>query len=122
MAFLRAELQATWTGPLPPPAALQAFDEAAPGSAALIIQEFQAEAAHRRALELGQAKLIARETHVGQALAIAYALAALGVAAYAASVGAEWIGSIVGGGVILSGIVAFLRGRATPPREPPQEP
>jgi len=79
----------------------------------LILGEFQAEASHRRAMERQQGNLIVRETHIGQALAIVFGLACLGVAAYAAFVGATWIGAIVGGGVIVSGMVALL-GRKAP--------
>ena len=41
--------------------------------------------------------------------AVAFSLAALLVAAYAAYVGAQWIGGVVGGGVIVSGIWALRR-------------
>ena len=51
------------------PAVLQAFEEAAPGTARLIVEEFQREAAHRRSLEARQAGFVVRETHIGQALA-----------------------------------------------------
>ncbi len=104
-----------WSGPLPSPAALEAFEQAVPGAGKLILEEFNAEASHRRALERQQGNLIVRETHVGQVLAIVFALACLAVAAYAASVHAEWIGAIVGGGVIVSGMVALLGRRQSKP-------
>lgn len=109
-ARIAIQTRQEWSGPLPPPQALEAFEQIAPGTAAKIIEEFQAEAAHRRALEVKQTDLIVRETHLGQASAIVFALSALGVAGYAAYIGAEWIGAIVGGGVIVSGIIA-LRSR-----------
>lgn len=102
-----------WSGPLPPPAALQAFEEIAPGTADKIVAQFQTEAEHRRDMERAQARLTIGETFLGQGSAIVFALAALGVAGYSAYVGAEWIGSIVGGGVIVSGILA-LRGKQQP--------
>lgn len=102
--------QEAWSGPLPPPAALQAFEDVAPGTAEKIVAEFQAEADHRRRSERQQGWLIVFETIIGQVSAIVFALSALGVAAYAAYVGAQWIGAIIGGGVIVGGIVA-LRNR-----------
>ncbi len=39
-------------------------------------------------------------------------MAGLGVAAYAVHEHAEWVASILGGGVISSGVIAFLRGKA----------
>lgn len=100
-----------WSGPLPPPQALQAFEDIAPGTAAKIIDEFQAEAAHRRQQERRQFWLVGTETLVGQFSAIVFALGALGVAGYAAYMGAQWIGAIVGGGVIVGGIIALRTGR-----------
>jgi len=104
-----------WTGPLPPPDAIEAFESVVPGAGMMILEEFRSEAAHRRAMERQQGNLIVRETHIGQFLAIVFALAALAVAVYAASVGATWIGSIVGGGVIVSGMVALLGSRRSAP-------
>ena len=103
---MRADL---WQGPLPPPQALQAFEDIAPGTAQKIIDEFQAEAAHRRHLEHRESKFVRAETHIGQAIALIFSLAALAVAGYAASTGAQWVGGVVGGGVIVSGIWALRR-------------
>lgn len=99
-----------WSGPLPPPAALQAFEDISPGSAAKIIDEFQHEAAHRRDMDRRAATFATTEGLIGQVSAIVFALGGLGVAAYAAFVGAEWVAGIIGGGVIVSGIIA-LRGQ-----------
>lgn len=108
---LVAERTEAWSGPLPPPAALQAFEEIAPGTAAKIVEEFQAEAAHRRGQERRQSQLVAVETIIGQVSAILFALGGLGVVGYSAFVGAEWIGSIMGGGMIVGGIVALRSGK-----------
>jgi uncharacterized membrane protein len=112
-ARLVTQRQESWSGPLPPPQALQAFEDIAPGTAAKIIEEFQAEAAHRRSQENAQLRLVAAETLIGQVSAILFALGGLAVTAYAAFVGAEWIGSIVGGGMIVSGVIALRAGRGT---------
>lgn len=100
-----------WSGPLPPPGALQAFEDVCPGSAAQIVEEFRTEAAHRRQLERQRGALAVRETHVGQALAAVFSLSALAVAAYAAYVGAEFIGTVIGGTMIVGVTVALIRGR-----------
>ena len=100
-----------WIGPLPPPAALDAFEQIAPGTAAKIVDEFQAEAAHRRHRENRRDRAVFIETFIGQASAIVFALGGLGVATFAAVHDAQWIGSIIGGGVIVSGIVALRTGR-----------
>jgi hypothetical protein len=82
-----------------------------PGAASLIIAQFMAEAERRRKQEDREARLRVGETHIGQLSAMVFALAALGVALYAAHVHAQWIGSIVGGGIIVSGITALRSGR-----------
>jgi uncharacterized membrane protein len=101
-----------WQGPLPPPDALRAFEEACPGAAKDILQEFKAEADHRRKQEDREARLQVRQSLIGQLSALIFGLAALGVAGFAALHGAQWLGGIVGGGVIVSGMVALLSGRS----------
>ena len=106
---------ASWEGPLPPPQALQAFEEAHPGSAAIIVAEFQAETAHRRRQEQQQADLIVRETHVGQALAFLFSAGCLGVAGYAIHEHQAIVGGFLGTTGIVAGILAFIRGRSSTP-------
>lgn len=110
----RLHIQATrseWSGPLPSPAHLEAFEQVAPGSAAIILHEFQTEAGHRRELEGGAQRLMGRETLLGQCLAIIFAVGCLGATVYAISQGAQWAASILGGGVILGGVTVFIKGR-----------
>ncbi len=49
---------------------------------------------------------------MNQLSALLFGLAALGMAAFAAHERASWIGGIVGGGVIISGVFAFINGRS----------
>ena len=102
---------AGWQGPLPPPDALQAFEDIEPGAAAQIIEEFRAEAAHRRKQEDREARLRVRETHVGQGLAIAFVVMMVGLIAFAIWMRAPWVAGVLGTGVIAAGVVAFIRGR-----------
>jgi uncharacterized membrane protein len=98
-----------WQGPLPHPAVLREFDALVPKGAERIFEQFEKEASHRRDFEQKQLKFAIRDSHIGQGLAAIYAVGAFGVTAYAISVGANWIAAILGGGTIVSGIVAFLR-------------
>lgn len=109
-AEVKLELEA-WKGPLPHPASLQAFEDIAPGTALKIINEFQAEAAHRRKLEKHQAFWMMAEGYIGQFSAIVFALTALGVATYAIYMGAEWAGAIIGG-TMITGCIFALRSRS----------
>jgi uncharacterized membrane protein len=101
-----------WSGPLPPPAALQAFEDIVPGSAVQIIDEFRAEAAHRRHLEVRQTSLVVRETHIGQFLAIFFVILMIMIIAFAIWMKAEWVAGLLGTGVIAAGVVAFIKGRS----------
>ena len=111
-------VSAHWSGPLPPPNELAAFDQIVPGGAERIFKQFEEEGDHRREMEKSNARFLIRDTHVGQLLAGLYAVCAFGVTAYAISRGAEWAAVILGGGTIVGGVVAFLRrrGATSPPR------
>jgi uncharacterized membrane protein len=102
---------ASWSGPLPPPAALEAFEKIVPGAAGRIVDEFQKESDHRRRLERREASFVQWDTHIGQALAIVFALSAFGVVAFAIYRNAPWVAGVLGASVIGAGVVAFLRGR-----------
>ena len=100
-----------WEGPLPPPQALEAFERAVPGSAELIVQEFVTEAHHRRELEKKEGSLIFIDNFVGRASAIAFAAGGFGVTSLAIVYDSPWVGGIVGGGMIVSGMAVLLKGR-----------
>ena len=78
-----------------------------PGAAARILDEWEAEAAHRRAFERRAVVIEGFERIGGRILAFAFAVAALGVAVYLASIGAEWASGLIGTGTIAS-VVASL--------------
>lgn len=94
---------------MPSPQALERFEQVAPGSAAVIIAQFQAEAEHRRKLEDRDQRFIIRDSHGGQILAGLFAAGSLSLAAYSVAQGAYWVAAFIGGGTIVAGITAFLR-------------
>jgi uncharacterized membrane protein len=102
-------VSAGWSGPLPPPAALDEFNRIVPGGAERIFAQFEAEGAHRRELEQRQSKFVVRDTHIGQVLAGLFALSGLGVSALAIYYGREWAATLIGGGTIAPIVYAFLR-------------
>ncbi|WP_165820194.1 DUF2335 domain-containing protein [Microvirga sp. KLBC 81] len=103
------QVQQHWSGPLPDPETLAAFDQIVPGGAARIFDQFEKEADHRRALERSQTRFVIRDTHIGQALAGTFALAGLSVAAFAIYAGAQWAATIIGGSVLVPIVYAFLK-------------
>ena len=103
------QIQQHWSGPLPPPQTLAAFDEIVPGGASRIFDQFEKEADHRRELETKQAQFVVRDTLIGQILAGTFAVSGLLVAAFAIYMGAQWAATVIGGGVLVPIVYAFLR-------------
>ena len=102
-------VSAGWSGPLPPPAALDEFNRIVPGGAERIFAQFEAEGTHRRELERRQSKFVVRDVHIGQALAGLFALSGLAVSAFAIYYDKPWAATIIGGGTIGPIVYAFLR-------------
>lgn len=102
-------VSAGWSGPLPPPAALEEFNRIVPGGAERIFAQFEAEGKHRRELEQRQSKLAVREIHIGQVLAGLFALGCLAVSAFAIYLDKPWVATIFGSGTIAIVVGAFLR-------------
>jgi uncharacterized membrane protein len=113
----RQILSAGWSGPLPPPAALDEFNRIVPGGAERIFAQFEAEGARRRELERRQSKFVVRDVHIGQGLAGLFALSGLAVAALAIVYNAPWAATIIGGGTIGPIVYAFLRQTWKQPNE-----
>lgn len=81
---------AQWSGPLPPPEALQKFNEVIPGGAERILKMAELEQRHRFERE-GQALVAAvSDTKRGQWLGAVVAVVAIGGAVAAAFAGAHW--------------------------------
>ncbi len=88
---------------------LREFDSLVPNGAERIFTQFEKEAEHRRAIEAQDMRFTIRDSHIGQALAGLYALAAFSVTGFAIYMGAYWVAGLLGGGTIVGGVVAFLR-------------
>lgn len=108
------EVTEQYRGPLPPPRLLREFDEAVPGSAAKILDNWHEESLHRRQLERdesqsardGLLKQLAYQAR-GQRSALTVALAGFGVAAYALRLGFPWAAVSIAG-ANLTGIVSIF--------------
>ncbi|MGL4490367.1 MAG: DUF2335 domain-containing protein [Rhizobiaceae bacterium] len=97
-----------WSGPLPPPSILADFDNVVENGAERIMAAWESETNHRRALEIKSLNSSVADSFFGKLAALIFVLTALGVSAYAASIGAQWLGVILGGGVIGSVVWAFV--------------
>jgi uncharacterized membrane protein len=99
---------ASWTGPLPPPAALQQFDSIVSNGAERIVSAWEQESEHRRALERRELNWAIVEAILSKVFAFIFVLAALGATIYAADK-APWVSVILGGGTITGVVWAFVK-------------
>lgn len=101
-------------GAIPPILAelLNRIEKIQPAMAKILLDEVKAEAAHRRDVEIRRLQAETASKLRGQIFGLIACLASLGTACYAASVGAEWIGSIVGGSTILGIVSMFVLGKS----------
>lgn len=106
-------LHQQWSGPLPPPAALEKFNLIIPGSADRILAMAEKEQVHRIGYEKTGLDATVAESKRGQFLGAAISAIAILGAVYAAYVGANWIVSIALVGVPVLGLVrAIIRPRS----------
>lgn len=112
-----------YMGPTPPPEHVEAFERMIPGAADRFLKLAEGEAAHRRAIEERmaqetQANAATNRTLAGRGQGYAFIIAMSGIAAgfYLGLHGQQITGSIIGGGGLVTIILAFLRG-GNPPAE-----
>jgi uncharacterized membrane protein len=102
-----------WVGPLPPPAALDQFNQIIPNGAERIMRMVEQEQAHRIEHESNSLKAAIRDTKRGHWLGALISLAALGASLYAAYIGAHPTVSIALVGVpIATTINAILKNKS----------
>lgn len=108
-----------YSGPLPPPRLLREFEEAVPGSAAKILDNWRDESAHRRQLERvesesardGLLRQLAFQAR-GQWCALTVALSGFGLAGYALHLGYPKTAATIAGVNLLGIVTVFLSGTA----------
>lgn len=132
--LIRTEVsEAHFSGPLPPPELLLAYDEAIPGCAARILQMAEQQSSHRRAQEeklnnaaVREMELKFIEARFGQICALTIPLAFIAAGFYAIMHGHDTAGAAVaaaGAGTGISQmVVAFMRGKAQHDSPSPEEP
>jgi uncharacterized membrane protein len=79
-----------WTGPLPPPAALEHFDRIIPNGADRIMKMIEQEQAHRIAYEKEALSAVKADNKRGHYIGAVACFAAIGGAIYTAHIGAYW--------------------------------
>jgi len=104
----RTTIAAEWSGPLPPPSALEQFNAVVPNGAERVFKMAELEQAHRIEMErIGQEGSI-KDTRRGQCLGATIAIAAMTGAVVAAALGAHWSVSVALVGVPIMGVVKAI--------------
>jgi uncharacterized membrane protein len=96
-----------WSGPLPPPTILSAFDDIINDGAERVFRQFELEGAHRRQLESRATKWQAFDLVVGKVFAFAFVLSALAVSD-ALHLGHPAAGALLGSSTLALVVGAFI--------------
>ena len=99
----------SFSGPIPPPAVLSAYEAFQPGLGERLIRHYEDEAAHVRTLERRTLGWDTFSTVLGQILAFFVAISGLGLTAYAIHAQQPWVAAVLGGGTLASLVGVFLR-------------
>lgn len=104
---------AHWQGPLPPPAALQAFDAVVENGASRIFAEWESETSHRRIIEKRALTAQIWENILSRVFAFVFAGGALCGAIYLGTQGHDWLAGVIATSTIGLVIGGYLgtRGR-----------
>ena len=112
-----ASIEASYSGPIPPPRMLAQYDQITPGLASRLVAHAESEAQHRREMErliidaqIEDRKHYYREARCGQICALIITLAALATGSYTALNGHEVAGSVIGIGGIGGIVTTFILG------------
>ena len=117
-----------YRGDILPPQLLADYNAVSPGFAERVLTRFEQQTEHRQVMErtalqsdIAERERCASERRRGQYLAFGIGLSALLIGAYTATSGAEWFGTLIGGGGVVSLVWAFLYShkRVDPP--PPSD-
>ncbi|MBW3569845.1 MAG: hypothetical protein KY467_01950 [Gemmatimonadetes bacterium] len=115
-------------GPIPDAEELVHYAEAHPEAPAIILAEFQAQAAHRRRMEQRDQALATRELdaaivseRLGLACALLIALVGFGCGIYLVASGHGVEGTIIFGLDVVALVSAFILGRSKAAPQPPRE-
>lgn len=108
----KTQVSVEWSGPLPPPAALEHFDRIIPGGADRILRMVEQEQSHRLSLEQISTDANIKSHWRGQWLGAGIGLSAILAAVANSYFGGPWQVSVALVGVPILGVAqALIRGR-----------
>jgi uncharacterized membrane protein len=108
-------MQQSYSGPLPPPAALAQYDEALPGSAERILAMAEGQYSHRQAIELSVVNSNIASQRLGVVLGFAVAMTAVigGIYLVATGKSATGLAAIITPLIALVGVFVYGKEKQT---------
>jgi uncharacterized membrane protein len=101
---------ASFSGPLPPPAILQEYNEVLEGAAERIFKMAETQASHRQELEKRVVKSDILKSYLGLTAGFVVAATAIVSGSLVAYYGQPWAGAAIGGAPVAALVWAFLKG------------
>lgn len=115
-------VEASFSGPLPPPDILKGYEDVCPGAAQRMLAMVEQQGEHRRRMEekaldasIAEMRLGFSEARFGQICAVVVAIGFIFGGVYIAMMGHPWQGRLLGGGGVgIQALVSiFIKGRGT---------
>lgn len=100
---------AAWSGPLPHPSTLAAFDKVVENGAERIMSAWEKETQHRHKMESRDLWLVGVDAIIGKLFAFLFVLSCLVLCGFAIWMGSDIVAALLGGGVMASVVWAFVR-------------
>ena len=104
-------IQESYTGAIPHPEHLKAFDQIVPGAAKMIFDEFQNQSSHRRGLESRVIESQLGQSAKGQWIGAVLAILFVGVGTFLSLKGCETAGSVLMGSTLVGVVAVFVVGK-----------
>jgi len=107
---VRAIIRQEFSGPLPPPSALEKYNEIIPNGAERIMAMAEEQSKHRRALETKALNTDSRNSLLGVVFAFILGLTAIVAGVIVVFTGHSWPGTILGSAGLVGLVSAFIYG------------
>lgn len=105
------QLTEAFSGPVPHPSILAGYDKVVPGAAERILKMAEQNLSHQQYMEKNALSAQRMEVTIGQIFAFIVVLVAFVTSAWFAYRGHAWEGTILGGAILATIVVAFIKGR-----------
>jgi uncharacterized membrane protein len=103
--------QATFSGPMPPPALLEGYERIVPGAAERILAMAESDTKHQQEIEFAALRAAASEIKRGQIFGFVIGLTALGASIVALALGSPAVAGVIGGTTVVGLVSVFIIGR-----------